>query len=373
MQRDTKLGYGFLLVGLGAAYLLSLFVGTVTGVVVAIACLLIGIPFLISGHLHSDKTVNQGELRKRTIQIFVPVLELLAVAIGISFVSWSVSSLSPDALKVPTLHTKYQPPRGPKIDKTPGAPPSKPKPELPQNTAPNVIPPLRGTEQFVTYVVWFPAESRILCPNNMEPIRKSICLDVRDFAKGHVNQDVFSSVGAILQRYFVALVWSAGQGWGYSAGPVNGHWSEINILPFEPPEIIHYVPSQLVDVSHDFYPFWFLLAANEKRMKLPKDTTISFFVEPSQEHRDSYITRFERKGYYQLDLSAYGYGAPEIGVVPEGYEIQSMINITQVTTYRFVLKADWVLQRSQAPSFVVEDYDRWAKELFANIRQKLAN
>src|SRR6266481_2183788 len=110
MQRDTKFGYGFLFVGLAAAYFLSLFVGTVTGIAVAIACLLIGIPFLISGHLHSDRAFQQGELRKRTIQMFVPVLELLAVLVGISFVSWSVFSLSPDALKVTTLHTKYRPP-----------------------------------------------------------------------------------------------------------------------------------------------------------------------------------------------------------------------------------------------------------------------
>jgi hypothetical protein len=255
---------------------------------------------------------------------------------------------------------------GPKVEKSP--------PNIKKSAEPrSAVSPLHGTEQFVTYVMWSPAGNYIACPNNMNPIRISVCLDVREFSKGHVGQDVAASVGTIFQRYFVALMLSAGEGWGSSTGPVNGHWSETNMLPIEPPECVHYVPSQLLDTSNGrVYPWWFLQLWNEKRMKLPKDTTIGFFVEPSEEHRDSYLTRFERKGYYRLDVSAYSYGAPQMGVVPDGYEMQDT-NIAQLATYRFVVREDWELQRSHAPTFAFEDYDRWAKELFTNIHDKLAN
>jgi hypothetical protein len=244
------------------------------------------------------------------------------------------------------------------------------KPEHPKSVMPNVVPPLHGTEQFVTYVVWSPAG--ILCPNNMKPIRRSICIDVMEFSKGHIGQDVPSSIGEVFQRYFVALVWAAGQGWGYHTSPANGHWAEANVLPMDPPESINYIPNKLLDTSSDrFYPWWFLNVSNDKHMKLPKDTTITFSVEPPQEHQNAYVTIFERKGYYQLELSAYAYGAPMIGAVPEGYELPDT-NIAQLKTYRFVVRSDWVLQRAQT-SFVVEDYDKWAKELFMNIRQKLEN
>ena len=118
MQRDTKLGYGFLFVGLALAYLLSLILGTVAGIVIAVASLLIGVVFLISGHLHSDENLRQGEIARRTIQIFVPTLELCMALVGISFVAWAMFSLSPDALKIPTLHAKYRPPKGPEISKS---------------------------------------------------------------------------------------------------------------------------------------------------------------------------------------------------------------------------------------------------------------
>jgi hypothetical protein len=90
--------------------------------------------------------------------------------------------------------------------------------------------------------------------------------------------------------------------------------------------------------------------------------------EPSQEHADSYIVRLGRDGYYRLDLAVYGVAAPLAGQLPDGYRIPP--NTSQVTTYRFVVRLDWILQRSHGPLFAVEDYDKWARELFTNIRQK---
>lgn len=177
------------------------------------------------------------------------------------------------------------------------------------------------------------------------------------------------------EHYLVALVWSAGDGWGYQGAAVDGHFDEGFINPIDPPELETFVPSLLLELSskpeHDLYPFWFLFPSKEKRMKLPKDTEISFLVEPSQEH--SHVARFERKQYYQLDLGVYLEGTPLTGQIPSGCRTAPNVRANQLTTYRFVVRFDWMFQRSHGASFAVEDYDRWARELFANIRQKLVN
>jgi hypothetical protein len=60
MQRDSKLGYGFLLVGAGVPYLIDKALGLPAAIIVSVACVVFGGAFLLAGAKHKE-----GELRPR--------------------------------------------------------------------------------------------------------------------------------------------------------------------------------------------------------------------------------------------------------------------------------------------------------------------
>ena len=74
MSKETKFGYGFLLVGIGAPYLIDYFFGgRITAFVVALLCCVMGAWLLFSGHTH-----ERLELRNWKILVAV-FLTILAV------------------------------------------------------------------------------------------------------------------------------------------------------------------------------------------------------------------------------------------------------------------------------------------------------
>jgi hypothetical protein len=263
-----------------------------------------------------------------------------------------------------------------------GVPSSKPTPppaHPPNGELPSLEqPPLYGTDQFITYIM-VDSNMGVQCANVMgSPLRAVSCADIQAISKGRVeNQNVSPSLSVVLQHYFPVLVWTAGTDWGSRSSAPDGRFAETYIAPIEdPPDSVKYVPSKLIDLSSDeehFYPWWFLPTANVPNMKLPKGTELSLLKERNEQEQQDYVLRLERKGYYQLDLSTYGFGAPLNSTIPEGYEISTGVNTSLLTTYRFVVRIDWTIQRSHGPSFDVGAYNRWAKELFNNIRPKLVN
>jgi hypothetical protein len=56
MQRDTKLGYGFLLVGAALPFLVDKVLGLVFAIFVSVSFLVTGIGFLIAGHRHNENS-----------------------------------------------------------------------------------------------------------------------------------------------------------------------------------------------------------------------------------------------------------------------------------------------------------------------------
>ena len=120
MQRDTKLGHGFLWLGLGVAYLLGLLLGQVWGIVLAVSFVFVGVFFLTYGYYHSEDKIVQAASRKITIRILVPFLELGLAISGIAYLFCLQRRLSPDALKVPAMPAQYQLPKIPNfaLDKT---------------------------------------------------------------------------------------------------------------------------------------------------------------------------------------------------------------------------------------------------------------
>ncbi len=76
MPKETKLGYGFLLAGIGVPYLISELFGPTSAFLIAIICTGIGIGFLVSGHTHRREDL-------RWLRVTAMVL-LAVVALGAS-------------------------------------------------------------------------------------------------------------------------------------------------------------------------------------------------------------------------------------------------------------------------------------------------
>jgi hypothetical protein len=77
MERDTKLGYGFLFVGYGMPFLAEKFLGENAAILTAVVFSLLGIGFLVAGHLHGRNSKN---IWKHGIAASVLVCGIVAVA-----------------------------------------------------------------------------------------------------------------------------------------------------------------------------------------------------------------------------------------------------------------------------------------------------
>jgi hypothetical protein len=92
MSRETKLGYGFLLVGSGLPYLVDKLLGPIFALITAAVCFVGGIAFLVAGHLHR----NKKEVRFRGVMATIGMFTLVGAASGaligsLSGAIWSVA------------------------------------------------------------------------------------------------------------------------------------------------------------------------------------------------------------------------------------------------------------------------------------------
>jgi len=87
----------------------------------------------------------------------------------------------------------------------------------------------------------------------------------------------------------------------------------------------------------------------------------------------AYGVRIERKGYYQIDFTVKARQQFMPGQTPAEYNMGKTGFEGQLKTFIFLVSADWEIQRSQDPSFVVEDYDVWADQLAKRVRVSLEN
>jgi hypothetical protein len=81
VSREDMMGYGFLLAGFGAPYLMEHYFGPTAGFIVAVACCVVGACFLFFGHAYGRGFTKE--------QIAFAVLVILVV-IGIS--GWRLRS-----------------------------------------------------------------------------------------------------------------------------------------------------------------------------------------------------------------------------------------------------------------------------------------
>lgn len=82
MLRETKFGYGFLLVGTGVPYLIDKMFGLFYAIFFSVACVLLGGAFLLAGHHHKEGEVRQPK-KVWEIVAFGTALCSLAILISI--------------------------------------------------------------------------------------------------------------------------------------------------------------------------------------------------------------------------------------------------------------------------------------------------
>jgi hypothetical protein len=91
-SRETKFGYGFLFAGAGLPYLVDKLLGPIVALVVAAACLLLGIGFLVAGHLDAKRTHHHRGLMA-TIGMFALIGASSGALVGsIVGAIWHLSS-----------------------------------------------------------------------------------------------------------------------------------------------------------------------------------------------------------------------------------------------------------------------------------------
>lgn len=76
MERDSKLGYGFLFVGASAPYLIEHLFGPTSALVVTVVCAIVGVCFLWAGHNHrlTDQAPISSKRRACTGLLAVAVI-----------------------------------------------------------------------------------------------------------------------------------------------------------------------------------------------------------------------------------------------------------------------------------------------------------
>jgi hypothetical protein len=229
------------------------------------------------------------------------------------------------------------------------------------------IPPLRGSDEFLTYVM-IDSNKKVFCTNKMPQVRLESCNEIHTvFERMPKNENVVSALASVLQHDLVAIIFAAGQRWGmYGAG--DRAFIHDFVAPIEPPDGQTYTPHFVSQMpGSELFPDGLRFMWNEPRMKLPKATSLSLMQLPTENQGPVCNTvRLERKGYYRIDVCFKRY--QEIALLPKEYE---QTEAGQINTYAFEVIVDWTVERSHDASFAVEDYDRWARQLAGRIRDRL--
>jgi hypothetical protein len=105
MSRESKFGYGFLLFGLGMPYLIDKVFGPVIALITAIACAVIGLSFLVAGHMHKETEAATIKIGKRRDELLLPIVLGSMLLVGIPFMLYTVNHPSTNPIKLPPVGT----------------------------------------------------------------------------------------------------------------------------------------------------------------------------------------------------------------------------------------------------------------------------
>jgi hypothetical protein len=209
----------------------------------------------------------------------------------------------------------------------------------------------------------------IECPSG-NAIRILTCAEFRDAAKGDTSVE-----GALrrfypvaLQHYLVALVQSAGAGWGMF-GESSAGLKQKMIPPIDIPDVTVYELDQLLSVTPSDRSLFTPALVFNHQLKLPKSSDAFFLTTTDIE---SYVFRIERNNYYRLDLVVVPLQMSRKGLIPENYTM-GFPDTSPITTYSYEIRLDLTVQRTNDASFVSSDYVEWGFALFNNIKLRLEN
>ena len=98
IAKETKFGYGFLLVGSALPYLIDKLFGPIAALIVASICLVAGVALLVAAHLHRDKSgIRFRRGLMGTIGMFALIGATAGALIGsLSGAIWKISKDKPD-------------------------------------------------------------------------------------------------------------------------------------------------------------------------------------------------------------------------------------------------------------------------------------
>jgi hypothetical protein len=230
------------------------------------------------------------------------------------------------------------------------------------------LPPLRGQTEFLTYVM-LDSSSKVFCSSKMQPIRLESCNEIHNIFEKipKTENDTPSALASVLQHDAVAMIFAAGQRWGmYGAG--DRAFVHDFVAPIEPSDVQTYTPHSVTQMAEsDYFPDGLRFMWNQPQMKLPKDTKISFLDVPSENQGPvCNVVRLERKAYYRMDFCFKKY--QDIALPPQEYESEQ---VGQINAHAFEVIVSWTVERSHDATFVVADYDNWAKQLAGRIQNRL--
>jgi hypothetical protein len=110
MLRETKFGYGFLLVGTGVPYLIDRVLGLSYAIFVSVACVVVGGAFLFAGHLQKN---SEGRSKWKLGEILALSAALgtlvILISLGILRVMPKTESWSSDSRTIGTKSTEQPP------------------------------------------------------------------------------------------------------------------------------------------------------------------------------------------------------------------------------------------------------------------------
>jgi hypothetical protein len=110
-------------------------------------------------------------------------------------------------------------------------------------------------------------------------------------------------------------------------------------------------------------------------MRLPKGTSISLIELPS-ENQDPWLMGFDSRTERLLPLGCDRNASSTVctRANPEGIQYrQSGVRRTNQDIHFSRVRADWEIERTHDPAFVVEDYNVWANKIAERIRESLQN
>jgi len=105
MLRETKFGYGFLLVGAGLPFLIDKLFGIRWAIVISVACFIVGVVFLVEGHRHKEGAIQKPWTLWEYLATGGAVVALIAVISIAALRKMSSSPSNSEAPKATTMPT----------------------------------------------------------------------------------------------------------------------------------------------------------------------------------------------------------------------------------------------------------------------------